>query len=43
VSGELACLAGALLMLPALLNVIGSGRAYARATTVEGSSSSPSE
>lgn len=31
VSGEVACLAGALLMLPALLQVIGRRRAYARA------------
>jgi hypothetical protein len=33
VSGELACLTGALLMLPALLHVIGRRRAFARAET----------
>lgn len=33
VSGEVACLTGALLMLPALLHVIGRRRAFARAET----------
>jgi hypothetical protein len=36
VSGEIACLTGALLVLPALLHVIGRRRAYARGTEVAG-------